>query len=40
MFNNAQISYFMKTHLVVAELFNAERHDEGNSRSSQVCELT
>jgi hypothetical protein len=32
------ISTFMKTRPVSAELFQTDRHDEGNSRFSQFCE--
>jgi len=29
---------FMKIRTVVAKVFHADRHDEANSRSSQICE--
>jgi len=36
-FQNPQISNFMKIRPVRAELFHADGHDEGNSRFSQFC---
>jgi len=35
---NTPVSNFMKMRLVGAEFFRTDRHDEANSRSSQVCE--
>jgi len=35
---NARISNFTKIRPVAAELFYADRHDEANSRFSQICE--
>jgi len=35
---NTQIYNFMKTRLVEAELFYADRHEEVNTRFSQFCE--
>jgi hypothetical protein len=35
---NAQISNILEIRLVVAELFQTDKHDEGNSHFSQSCE--